>query len=214
MLNSEREKMDQEIIIELRKFIKKVAAKTSRQQFEQEPHFTAAFFGNLNGEKFQSSSGEFLALTCSSSNDRGPNSAESKTGVDIGIVIEWQNNQGEKVFEKAVLLQAKNRLASLKPVDGKELQAQCEMMRKLTTSYGVMDCPYDGTIPQIGLSDIAPPFWKFPLVKLDDYLIETVFVCKDGDTNDDVISQAKRADRSLTIRTNSPKPAPKPKLKR
>ena len=168
----------------------------------------------MNGQRFTTASGEFLKFTCSSSNDRGPNSAESKTGIDIGIVIEWQDSQGQKIFEKAVLLQAKNNLNKLTPSERRDLQSQCAMMKKLTKSYGVMDCPYDGSIPQIGRSDTAPPFWKFPLIYLDDYLINTVFKCKDGDTNDDVILRAKRADRSIHISTNSPKPIVQPKVRK
>jgi hypothetical protein len=206
--------MDQKILNQFREFLLKISMKTKREQFGQEPHFTAAFFGNLNGEKFSSDSGEFLALTCSSSNDRGPNSAESKTGIDIGIVIEWQDSEGQKVFEKAILLQAKNRLNQLSHSEGVALQSQCKKMKNLTKSYGVMDCPYDGSIPKIGLSDTTEPFWKFPLISLDDYLIDTVFKCNDGDMNENVIHLARLADRRVNIKTNSPKPGSKPKLRK
>lgn len=205
--------MDQELIDSFRAYLTKVSKKINRTSFGQEPNYTAAFFGCLHEEKFMSKGREYLALKleCSVSNDRGQGSAESKTGIDIGIVVKWEDDQENSLKEKAILLQAKNKLPNIGTLDAKDLQEQCEKMKGITDSYCVMTCPYDGSIPKIARSSKISPFWKRPLISLDDYFIDTVFMCLDGDTENDVVERAKRADRTIQITTNSPVPSPKQK---
>jgi hypothetical protein len=206
--------IDPQIIDSFRARLLDASVRTSRDQFNQEPHYTSAFFGNLNRVTFTSASGQYLKIICSASNDRGPNSAESKTGVDIGIVVKWEDPQEGNIFEKAILLQAKNNLERLGQSEILKLGNQCLMMQGYTHSYGVMDCPYDGSIPKIGRSNTSPPFWKQPLVSLDEYLIDTVFECEDGDSRGNVIDLAKKADRTIKIATNSPWPGNNSKLRK
>lgn len=198
--------IDPQIIDGFRAKLLDAAIRTSRDQFYQEPHYTSAFFGNLNRVMLTGDYGQYLSIICSASNDRGPNSAESKTGIDIGIVVKWVNPKSGEVFEKAVLLQAKNNLEGLYPSEILQLGEQCKMMKDHTLSYGVMDCPYDGSIPKIGRSSTNSPFWKTPLIALDEYLIDTVFKCEDGDASENVINIAKNAHRTMKIATNSPRP--------
>src|SRR5690606_33861337 len=108
--------------------------------FSQEPHFTSAFFGKLHNEELTNDNGQYIRLNFSASNDRGPRSAESITGVDVGMIFQWTYSDGRS-FEKAVLLQAKNCLMHLNSNEQGSLRSQCRKMRKITSSYVVMDCP-------------------------------------------------------------------------
>lgn len=205
--------MDQELKQLFRDFLKTKSSLISRKSFEQEPHYTAALFGKLTNERIVSQSGQFLELQFSSSNDRGPNSAEKPTGIDIGMVFRWEDPDSGVVLEKAVLMQAKNTLFALDKSEAKKLELQCAKMAKLTSSYVAMDCPYDGSVPLLCQSVATPPFWGRPSLTLDDYLIDVVFQCKDGDVEQKVIDIAKLANRNLTFVTNSPKPKPKKSFK-
>lgn len=203
--------MDQDLIDQFRALLQRAAKKIDRQSFEQEPHYTAALFGKLHNEQIHGKNGQYIELKFSSSNDHGPNTAEKRTGVDIGMVFRWLDPDTGEPFEKAVLAQAKNNLLNLPKKESIALMNQCEKMRQYTESFVAMDCPYDLSIPKIGQSSSAPPFWKQPLISLDDYLIDIVFQCNDGDTNGQIVEMAKHADRRVTITTNSPKPKSAPR---
>ncbi|MDH4602668.1 hypothetical protein [Pseudomonas syringae] len=196
--------MEQYLQDELRKLIQKAAHLVDRDSFGQEPNYTAGFFGKLHGELITSPSGKYVELKFSVSNDRGPGSAESKTGIDIGLVFQWVDEAG-LVYEKALLIQAKNYVEELSTSEKLDLFEQCKKMSNITSSFVVMDCPFDKKVPQVYETRpinilIKPPF------SLDDYLIDRVFPCTKGDDDPKVVDLAKRADRNLTIKTNTPKP--------
>lgn len=195
--------MDESLKNDLRGLFKKAADLIDRDSFGQEPNYTAAFFGKLKGETFSLPSGEYVQLDASISNDRGPGSAEFKTGIDIGLILKWVNDG--VVYEKALLMQAKNHVDTLNASEILALFVQCAKMSKITSSYVVMDCPFDRTVPKVYETRpvntlIKPPF------SLDDYLIDWILPCSRGDYNPKVVDLAKRANRALTITTNSPKP--------
>ena len=198
--------MDQVLKEGLRELLKSAAKKIDRIAFEQEPNYTAALFGKLHEERIESPSGQFLKLSYSISNDRGPNSAEKKTGTDIGMIFRWEDPQNGEIFEKAVLAQAKNYLHKLSNDEKTRLSEQCIQMSHFTKSYIVMDCPYDRTIPSICRSSDSPPYWSESTMRFDDYLVDVVLECHDGDTSKNIIEMAKRADRRMIIETNSPSP--------
>ena len=207
--------MEQELKDKLRKLLENAAEKIPREQFDQEPLYTSAFFGKLNKEKIEISNGQYIELEFAPSNDRGPSSPESHTGIDIGMVFEWIDDDNE-LFRKAVLVQAKNHLQ--KKQSDNDLEMQCKKMREITSHYVVMDCPYDKTIPELYFSQNKPPYWDINKhYNLYDYLVDYVFVCKQGDIKNDVIQGALDAKRTIFIKTNAPKPVPtppKPKKKR
>ena len=203
--------MEQELKDLLKSFLRDTAGKIDRDSFQQEPSYTSAFFGKLHNERLETASGNFIEMSFSSSNDRGPGAAEKKTGIDIGMVFKWTDPSAGEVFAKAVLAQAKNKLPKLSKKEFRHLSSQCQQMGKITNSYIALDCPYDRSIPTIFRSSLSPPYWHEKSVGLDEYLTETVFECLDGDTTDRVIDIAKRADRRLVFNTNAPRPNPKPK---
>ncbi len=123
------------------------------------------------------------------------------------MVFKWTDENSQTVFEKAVFAQAKNKLLSLAPAAAKTLSDQCEKMAKISKSFVVMDCPYDRSVPKIGVSDTASPYWQKSLIGLDDYILDTVLACKDGDVTPNALEIARRADRCLVVSTNSPNEA-------
>ncbi|WP_278356267.1 MULTISPECIES: hypothetical protein [Idiomarina] len=199
--------MDKELKDLLKSLLLSTANKIDRVSFENEPNYVAGFFGKLHNETLTSSSGQFLKLTSSLSNDRGPGTAESITGIDFGMIFKWVDPDGEIVFEKAILAQAKNHLFNLSNNEKFNLQSQCQKMSKLTSSYIAMDCPYNGSLPIICRSMGYPPFWdENNRLNLSDYICDIVLECLEGDISDKVVNAARRSDRGLVIRTNSPKP--------
>ena len=197
--------MDEQLECNLRELLRSAASKVDRNSFAQEPHFTSAFFGKLHNEEVHNSAGQYIRLKFSASDDRGPGTAESTTGIDVSMVFEWIDASG-KSFEKAVVLQAKNRLMHLPSGEARSLRKQCKKMRAITHSYVVMDCPYDGSIPTLCNPAKKPPYWTPPPIALDDYLIDHIFTCTRGDTSDTVLGIAKRSDRRLVVTTNVPRP--------
>ncbi|MDD4915929.1 MAG: hypothetical protein PHW13_12930 [Methylococcales bacterium] len=194
------------------KLLQNAALKIDRTSFWQEPQYTAAFFGKLHKERINNNTGEFVELLFSASNDRGKNSDENKTGIDIGMVFRWVDSNKNVIFEKAILAQAKNHLDTLNKAQANDLSKQCKKMSTITSSYIVLDCPYNSSIPKIRQHKSEYPFWDTPSISLDDYIADTVMECLDGDKKDEVIALAQRADRGhLIIKTNSPKPSKKQK---
>ncbi|QMT34432.1 hypothetical protein LNQ82_08480 [Conchiformibius steedae DSM 2580] len=195
--------MNDELLIKLEELLENTAKKINRKQFNNEPNYTAAFFGKLSGEKIEFDE-QYIKFQFSVSNDRGRSSAESHTGIDIGMVFKWHDAAG--TFEKAVLVQAKNNVLKLQR--DRDLECQCKKMSDITEHYVVMDCPYDCSIPKVYFSKSnEPPFWDVnKSVDLFNYLKDYVFKCTQGDISDKVIQGAKDSTRQLLIETNIPKP--------
>ena len=200
--------MDEKLLDQLRQLLERLAKKINRGQFHNEPNYTAAFFGSLSGERIEAA-GQYIEFKFSISDDRGPSSAEKHTGIDIGMVFEWETEDEGKdesiPFQKAVLVQAKNHVQKL--ANDKDLQEQCRKMRQITTHYIVLDCPYDCSIPNIYFSSETKPYWDFkqPPISLYNYLVNYVFQCRQGDTDENVIKGALDAKRTMWINTNAPK---------
>lgn len=202
--------MNEKLLDQLRQLLERVAKKINRGQFHNEPNYTAAFFGSLSGRRIEAA-GQYIEFNFSISDDRGPSSAEKHTGIDIGMVFEWEMEDEENKlipFQKAVLVQAKNDVQ--KRANDKDLQGQCRKMRQITTHYIVLDCPYDCSIPNIYFSSEKEPYWNTdfsqPPINLYDYLVNYVFQCTQGDTDKNVINGALDAQRTMWIKTNAPKP--------
>lgn len=200
-------KMEEELKTRFKELLTSTSKKMDRTSYNNEPNYIAGFFGKLHNETLTSSTGQFLKIVTSTSNDRGPGTAEKRTGIDFGMVFKWVDSEKEIVFEKAVIAQAKNRLFTLSNKDKQDLQSQCEKMSKITNSYIAMDCPYDQSIPSICRSSKQPPFWdENSEIDLAEYLCDIVLECLEGDTSKEVIDIAKRSDRGLVLETNAPRP--------
>lgn len=207
--------MDSALKVGVKALFARAAKLIDRESFEQEPNYTGALFGKLHGESVEHG-GIIINFKASITNDRGPSSAESITGIDIGLIVSWEDENGEVNKVKAVLMQAKNHLYNISKTDRDNLNAQCEKMAKISNSYAVLDCPYDGSIPTIcQRKKTPPPHWDIDTKQdLADYLIDVVMECNDGDTNPEVIEIAKKADRCIKVKSNGPVPAYTPTKKR
>lgn len=202
--------IDEQLRGELFKLISNAASKIDRVHYGQEPNYTAAFFGKLHGETITNMNGQYIKFEFSVSDDRGPKSAEHETGIDIGMVFEWGNKDRE-IFKKAIIMQAKNNLRNLSPSQKIELNQQCATMARITDAAIVMDCPYDGSVPNIYESKSNTEPWNSSAIQLSKYIADYVLTCLRGDTREEIIDIARRADRGrLKVSTNMPKPTPNP----
>lgn len=201
--------MDSPLKTGVKALFARAAKLINRDSFGQEPNYTGALFGKLHGESVEHD-GTIITFEASITDDRGPGSPEFITGIDIGLVVTWVDENGELEKVKAVLIQAKNHLYELPKKEAEGLDKQCEKMAALSNSYAVLDCPYDGSIPTICQRNTTPPpHWDVDTKQdLVDYLIDVVMECHDGDTDPVVIDVAKKADRCIKVKSNGPVPAP------
>lgn len=198
----------------LKKLIREAAATLDRTAFQQEPSYTAAFFGRLYKKEIISPSGQYLRFEGVPSTERGPGAAEQSTGIDIGIVLTWEDEFGNR-DEKAVLIQAKNEVSSIPAgsTAGNNLAIQTTKMLDISEHSAVMECPSDCSEPRIYNAVRASPGWEPPPVTLGDFLVDKVLACSFGDFEPEIVARARRADRALVILTNAPVPRNKPAWK-
>lgn len=203
--------MDRQLKADLRRLIQDAAQKIDRASFNQEPNYVAALFGKLHNETVLGADGSYIRICCSASDDRGPSSAERRTGIDIGLVVEWKSDQDHTV-KKAVLLQAKKDLNELTASERKRLEEQCNQMRSLTQSFAVLDCASIGSLmPSVHDPLDVPPWWSAnTAIPLDEYIADQVLACKRGDWSNEVVALALRADRRIVFETTAPIPTEEP----
>lgn len=194
--------------------INKISSKILRDNFSQEPAYTSAYYGNLHESKIlDQSTGLEIDIQCSISDDRGPNSAEKRTGIDIGLIVKINDTNTGTITNKAIFLQAKNN-----PLSGKskhELLEQCSKMRNYTEHYAVVSCPSDTSNPIVYLPSSNPPFWdRNSSMSLVDYIADEIMPCNAGDQNSQIIEVANRSDRLINLTINGPIPKQKKKMTR
>jgi len=200
---------------DLKDLIREATKTLDRSTFVQEPTYTAALFGRLHKREIWSPSGQFLKIEGVPSTDRGYGSAEKSSGIDIGLVLTWEDEIGN-CDRKAVLIQAKNDVLSIRGTTNaaENLASQSRKMLAISQNSVVMECPVDSSEPQIFEAIGVPPGWSPPPMSLSDFLVDQVLSCKFGDFEGNVVAIALSANRTLHISTNAPIPRNKPAWRR
>lgn len=166
--------------------INKRCQEIERSSFQQEPMYVAALMGKLTGMDIKIGA---TRLKTTMVNDRGPGSAESKTGADFAIILE---NYETNVF-KAILGQAKGgAIKKLQPAQRKNFDDQCEKMKQYTNYYIALEAPSGNQTPQVHEFNNNPP----PLAQimtLDKYLVDRFLACHHGDNRPDFTSAVKNS---------------------
>jgi hypothetical protein len=151
-------------------------------RYQQEPAYTAALLGRLDGTAYTGSDGSII-LRATNVNSIARNSAESWSGADLAITAHIE--QANRELQKAILAQCKlGSLEELSPSELERLKGQIQDMRSLTRSPKVIlfreKGHYREPIVASGVLISAGRATK-PL-PLADYLIRRVLTTLDGDT--------------------------------
>lgn len=126
-------KYSKEFLSELREKIQKAFSGLSPERFGQEPNYTSALLGRLQGIEVQSQYGEYAKIEATVVDDRGADSAESRYGADF--VITATVGDSKQKIKKAILVQVKNRsIETLSSSQKKDLKEQINKMKTVVSS--------------------------------------------------------------------------------
>lgn len=167
----------------VRKFIKKVLKEMTVEEFKQEPAYVAALFGRLKGTAYSGKYGHIKFKTTIIS-DRGPNSAEKKYGVDfvIRVILKME----DIIQKKAVIGQAKKgNVDDLNRSEKERLINQIRKMKRITSSPLYLSLPKTNKEkPRFYSSNKILKGEKPKGFDFEEYIIQRLLTCIDGDTNE------------------------------
>lgn len=160
-------------------------------RYAQEPGYTAALLGRLDGTAYEGADGyvRFLSTVVTSS---GPGSAEALSGADLAITAEVSD--GERSVSKAILAQAKlGSLDAMPPHLRRQLENQIRKMRKLTRSPKVLTIENidDRRVPRMLSGNKILAGEPQQGLELADYFVRRVLTTFDGDTRDDFVARVQ-----------------------
>lgn len=161
--------------------------KTDSKRYYQEPTYTSALLSKLEGVVY-SDSDIHIELIPTVFNDRGRNSAESRSGADFAITADIRDKN--KKVKKAILVQAKMDESDLNSAD---LKKQIKKMKKLTRSPKVLVLNPVGERrdPYVCSGTKILDGQKYNKQKLADYFTSRILTTFDGDTREDFIDKVQ-----------------------
>lgn len=121
----------------VREHVERAVSDLSPKRYRQEPSYSAALAGRLEGTAYEGDDG-FVLFQCTVVDDHGRGAAESWSGIDW--IITAKITHGDTTIEKAILLQSK--LGPIEDLNQREmdrLRSQIVKMRQLTRSPKVME---------------------------------------------------------------------------
>jgi hypothetical protein len=185
-----------QLVEAVKRHVSKAIEGISPVRYKQEPNYTAALIGRLDGFVYESS-GSRIEISGTVFDDRGPNSAEKRYGADHAITAIISDRV--TTVRKAILVQAK--LGTIDSIRGKardELLQQIEKMRTLTPAPKVMEIvESDGhRVPRIISANRLSAGEPFQPLALPDYFSARVLTTLDGCTNPSVVEAVQ--DSSLS----------------
>ena len=179
----------------------------SPERYRQEPNYTAALLGRLEGIAYEGIHGK-VVFSATVFDDRGPNSAESKYGADHAITAKISD--GTTTIRKAILVQAKlGYINELSNQGIERLKMQIKKMKLIVPSPKVMEIPVsDGMrLPaMISGNRILKGSEEYFALPLPEYFAARVVTTLDGCTKPDVVaavqdSKLSRLNMDANIRT-------------
>ena len=158
------------------------------ERYKQEPAYTAALLGRLEGIAYSDSDGS-VVFKPTNVNSIGPGAAESWSGADFAITAEIR--KGNLGVTKAILAQAKlGSIQDLAPSRREDLAGQIQKMRHFTRSPKVvLYRDFDGQREPEVVSGvrIVEGLPSKPM-SLPDYFVRRVLTTLDGDTRPDFVA--------------------------
>lgn len=189
-------------------YVRQAVSRVDPARYEQEPAYTAALLGRLDGVAYDKSDG-FVEFRATNVNPIGRGTGEDRFGADLAITAEIRKDELEVI--KAILAQAKRGgLQDLAPSRREELVGQIQKMRHCTRSPKVvLYRDFDGERQPEVVSGVriveGLPVTPVPLA---DYFVRRVLTTLDGDTSPSFVaavqeSSLKRLNVIARVRSNA-----------
>jgi hypothetical protein len=166
----------------VRAHVQRAIAEVSPVRFQQEPAYTAALLGRLEGVAYDGPDGS-VVFRATNVNSIGPGAAERWSGADLAITADIQ--QGNLAVSKAILAQAKlGGLEDLAPKERDRLVGQIIDMRRFTRSPKVILIREldDRREPLVASGTRIAKSSHTQAMSLPDYFVRRILTTLDGDT--------------------------------
>lgn len=181
-------KFPREVVEAIKCHVRSAVEALSPERYRQEPNYTAALLGRLEGVAYEGGHGKVI-FSATVFDDRGPNSAESKYGADHAITATISD--GTTTITKAILVQAKlGHVSDLSDRDQAFLRNQIEKMKSVVTSPKVMEIPESNgkRYPAIISGNRVLEGGGYTAMQLPEYFVARVTTTLDGCTNPEVVA--------------------------
>jgi hypothetical protein len=184
-------KFPTDVIEAVRQHVQRAIDGLDPARYAQEPNYTAALLGRLEGRAYHGPLGE-VAFANTVFNDRGANSAEFRFGADHAITATISN--GRVTVKKVILVQAKlGRIDSLSRSQQAALCDQINKMKKILPAPKVMEIPEANgqRLPAIVSGNRILNGEAYVPMPLADYFVRRVTTTLDGCTDPAVVARVK-----------------------
>lgn len=163
------------------------------RKFGQEPNYTAALAFALDGTAYDGALG-FVRFEAVVANDRGRNSAENRTGIDLALTAEIADESLR--IRKAIVLQAKK--GDIRQLDADErerLEDQLRTAKKNTRAPKVLELPDrdDGEMPHVIAGNAVLAGRPYVPTAQPDYFVRRVLTTLDGDTRQGFVASVQES---------------------
>jgi hypothetical protein len=190
----------------MRDALQKAFDALEERRFPQEPKFTSALLGRLQGVEVTSPFGEFVRIDTTDVGDRGRDSAEKRTGADF--VITATCSDGNFVVRKAILFQIKEGpIKGLAPAKRKELEEQVKKMRTVVNAPKVGGIIREGgkAMIEVASGNRFLDGEDFSTYDFPSYFNQRVITTLDGNTDPYTVDRLQDGDLptiNVTSKTN------------
>jgi hypothetical protein len=177
----------------VREYVRRAVSGLDPARYEQEPAYTAALLGRLEGVAYNQADGS-VVFKATNVNSIGPGAAEDRFGADLAITAEIRKDELEVV--KAILAQAKRGgLQDLAPSRREELVGQIQKMRHFTHSPKVvLYRDFNGQrVPEVASGIRIMNGLKTKPIPLPDYFVRRILPTLDGDTRPDFVAAVQES---------------------
>lgn len=166
----------------LKNHIEKAVSGIAMERYHQEAAYTTALAKSLEGIVYDGKDG-YVKIESTIFSDRGPHSAEKRSGADLAITAEISDKH--KSVKKAILVQSKlGSICELSPNRTSELKDQVQKMKRYTKSAKVMEIPVENEqrCPKIVSARKFSKGEAYKSFELGDYFVRRILPTLDGDT--------------------------------
>ena len=166
----------------LKNHIEKAVSEIDMNRCSQEAAYTTVLATKLEGVAYEQDDG-YVKIESTIVSDRGPHSAEKRSGADLAITAEISDK--DKSVKKAILVQSKlGSISELSPNRRSELKDQVKKMKRYTKSAKVMEIPIENKQrrPKVVSARKFSKDEAYKSYELSDYFTGRILTTFDGDT--------------------------------
>lgn len=177
----------------VRSYVRNAITGVNPARFQQEPAYTAALLGRLEGTAYEGSDG-YVRFTTTNVNSLAPGAAESWSGADLAITADI--GRDDVRVRKAIIGQAKlGTLMELSPSEHRRLVGQIHDMRNLTRAPKVIliEEIQGRREPLVASGLRIAAGSQTQILSLPDYFVRRILPTLDGDTREDFVNAVQES---------------------